>query len=65
MIMKSRNKRNLRNIFLVFYRFETDVKTSPQTRERTSTRERIHSETILNIYPVDTSTILTGSQDRV
>jgi len=66
MLMKSKNKRKTRiNTILFLYRFETDAKISKQIQEKRSVRENIHSETILNIYPVDKSTLLTGSQDRV
>ncbi|UJR36116.1 hypothetical protein I4U23_028851 [Adineta vaga] len=45
-------------------KFDTNVTTTSQTREKRNVRERIHSEAILNVYPVDSSTLLTGSQDR-
>lgn len=69
MIMKSKKKKYFQGkqkySTLFFYRFETNIRHSTQASEPTPTRESIHSETILNVYPVDSSTILTGSQDRV
>jgi hypothetical protein len=63
MIMKGSNKNNRTILHLLFfYRVETHVKTSP---ERAPVRESIHSEAVLNIYPVDASTLLSASQDRV
>ena len=46
-------------------RVEAAAAVSVQTREKQTIRERIHSEAILNVYPVDAGTLLTGSQDRV
>jgi len=66
MITKSKNnKKTNQYIFLLFYRSETNIQNSTQTREKAPIRESIHSETILNVYPVDASTLLTASQDRV
>ncbi|CAF1045381.1 unnamed protein product [Adineta ricciae] len=45
-------------------KFDTGVKSSAQARERPPARERIHSEAILNVYSIDGSTVVTGSQDR-
>ncbi|CAF3553415.1 unnamed protein product [Rotaria sordida] len=45
-------------------KFETNVRNSTQIREKIPVGEAIHSDGVLNIYPVDTSTILSGSQDR-
>ncbi|CAF0925382.1 unnamed protein product [Rotaria sp. Silwood1] len=45
-------------------KFETNVKNSTQIQEKIPAREAIHSDGVLNVYPVDTSTILSGSQDR-
>ena len=46
-------------------RLDTGVKASAQARERPPARERIHTEAILNVYSIDGSTVVTGSQDRV
>ncbi len=67
MTMKSeriKTKTQINSIFF-FYRSETNVKNPTQIREKVPVRENIHSEPVLNLYPVDTSTLVTGSQDRV
>jgi len=43
---------------------ETDSKTSTQVQAKSTVREIIHSDAILNLCAVDTSTVLSGSQDR-
>ncbi len=62
-----RNKiTNRTNSIFLFYRPETNIRiSSTQIQEKVPVRENIHSEAILNLYPVDTSNFLTASQDRV
>lgn len=57
--MKSerKEKTTLSVIFLCFF--------AHRIREKAPVREPIHSDGVLNVYPVDTSTILSGGQDRV
>ncbi|CAF1487065.1 unnamed protein product [Adineta steineri] len=45
-------------------KFDTNANTSTQPKEKRSIRESIHSEAILNICPVDSSNLVTASQDR-
>jgi hypothetical protein len=50
---------------LFFYRVDTHVKIPQERPPVVPVRESIHTEAILNIYPVDASNFLSGSQDRV
>ena len=58
-------KSNLTAVAPSVSRPEDNLRSAAQVREKEPVRESIHSDTILNLCPVDASTLLTGSKDRV